>query len=389
MEPRRARVTLDDPELSGRLRYTRREPSFVRRPVEHHSSHSLDPNLLADIKPAKVKPARTNLSQPSPPSLSSERVHQRTARPLPESAQIHRQARQPHGSTGASDARNEEISYQPTLLASSVGESAGSRISKLPARTRQIPRSLVIGIKQLEHLARLVKSLSWKPASLYAAAAVLFAVGIYVGVGGWQANHQVAAQADHLQKIVNKSVPSSNTSSAVATAPSNPPVPSTKPISTNTIANYQVASDLPRYLIIPKIHVYARVLQTGITTSGALGTPPNIYDTAWYNGSAKPGAPGATLIDGHLDGEYSAGVFWNLHKLAPGDQIHIQKGDGSAINYKVVKVQAFDANDPNMMASALVPITPGQPGLNLITCNGNYQVEGGYNQRLVVYATED
>ena len=71
-----------------------------------------------------------------------------------------------------------------------------------------------------------------------------------------------------------------------------------------------------------------------------------------------------------------------------GDSIQIVKGDGTLINYKVVKVQTYGVNNVDMQ-SAIKPITPGKPGLNLISCTGSV-LKGTvqYNQRIIVYAEQ-
>jgi LPXTG-site transpeptidase (sortase) family protein len=149
-----------------------------------------------------------------------------------------------------------------------------------------------------------------------------------------------------------------------------------------------VAPDLPRYIKIPKLGVNARILQAGVTSSGALGTPSNVYDAAWYTGSAKPGQPGATLIDGHVSSWTTHGVFYNLKKLVAGDTIQVQRGDGQILTYQVVKSQTYQDDKVDMQA-AMTPVVAGQPGLNLITCTG--QVKPGtseFNQRIVVFTKQ-
>jgi sortase (surface protein transpeptidase) len=129
------------------------------------------------------------------------------------------------------------------------------------------------------------------------------------------------------------------------------------------------------------------VLQVGVTTSGALATPSNVFDTAWYTGSAKPGQPGATLIDGHVSSWTTKGVFYGIKTLVAGDTIQIVKGDNSVLTYKVVKTQVYPAGTVDMQA-AVTPVIAGQSGLNLITCTG--QVIKGtseFNQRELVFAT--
>jgi len=155
------------------------------------------------------------------------------------------------------------------------------------------------------------------------------------------------------------------------------------------VQQYNVAPDMPRYLRITKLGVFARVMQVGVDKNNALGTPSNVYDTDWYTGSAKPGSPGAALIDGHVAGWKAKGVFYNLDKLVAGDQIQIERGDGSLLNYKVVRSQIYSANQVDMRA-ALTPVTAGKPGLNLISCTGKI-VSGTsrYSQRVIVFAEQE
>ncbi len=177
------------------------------------------------------------------------------------------------------------------------------------------------------------------------------------------------------------------TTTAAATAPPTA-APSTVRPTRKATAAYAVAPDLARYLRIPKLHVNARVLQVGIKNNGELGTPTNVFDTAWYTGSAKPGATGATLIDGHVSGWTTKGVFYGIKTLVAGDEITIQRGDNSTISYRVVKTQIYDADNVDMQA-AITPITAGKSGLNLITCTG--RVKPGtseFNQRVIVFAEQ-
>src|SRR3546814_5273495 len=51
-------------------------------------------------------------------------------------------------------------------------------------------------------------------------------------------------------------------------------------------------SDLARTIRIPKLGIDASVVSVGLTPDGAVDTPRNIWEAAWYNGSAKPGALG-------------------------------------------------------------------------------------------------
>ncbi|MDL2363510.1 MAG: class F sortase [Patescibacteria group bacterium] len=203
-------------------------------------------------------------------------------------------------------------------------------------------------------------------------------IGLGVSLQTWQTNKSASAQVAALSKK-NDAAPSGT---------SDNPLPSTTKPSPRAVASYAVAPDLPRYISIPKLGVKARVLQAGVKTDGELATPSNVYDTAWYTGSAKPGQAGATLIDGHVSSWKTNGVFYGLRKLQPNDTIQITRGDGAVLNYRVVKTQLFDAAQTDMQA-AITPVTAGKSGLNLITCSG--KVKPGTNeftQRLIVFTEQ-
>lgn len=210
---------------------------------------------------------------------------------------------------------------------------------------------------------------------LIIAAAAAIIVG---GIVAWQ-QHAANRRAD---ETAAKQQNSANHGHATGSNPS------TQIPAQSTVDTYQVAADLPRYIFIPKLSVKAMVKQVGLTRAGAVGAPTNVYDTAWYNGSAKPGQPGAMLIDGHISSWTTNGVFYNLKKLVPGDEIKIERGDGKVISYKVLKSQTYAADKVDM-AKVLAPVNPDKPGLNLMTCAGDV-IKGTteFNQRVVVFAEE-
>jgi len=153
------------------------------------------------------------------------------------------------------------------------------------------------------------------------------------------------------------------------------------------LGDYVVAPHLPRYISINKLGVKGRVMKVGVDAKGQLAAPANVNDAGWYENSALPGdAGGAMLVDGHAYGPTKPGIFDNLERLMPGDQIQIERGDGQIFNFSVVKTQSFE-NGQVDMASALVSADTSKLGLNLITCSGEYNAAtGDYAQRHLVYA---
>jgi len=156
-----------------------------------------------------------------------------------------------------------------------------------------------------------------------------------------------------------------------------------------SVQPYSVPATHPKQLIIDKLDVKANILSVGTLSSGALDAPKTAWNVGWYKQSALPGlGVGALLIDGHVnDALNSPGVFYHLNTLTSGDRLQIIRGDGQVFIYSVTEVDQVPTEQVNM-AKMLQPITPGQEGLNLITCGGvyNYTLHT-YSDRVLVYAT--
>ena len=214
-----------------------------------------------------------------------------------------------------------------------------------------------------------------KSLALVSLAGILFVFGMGVGIMQLRTNHQVKAQVKTLAA-----------QTAVTTDGSLPDgaLPSEDPPKNS----YAVAPTAPQSISIPKIGVQAGVLKLGVMANNQIKTPANIHEAGWFSGSAKPGEQGAVFINGHVHGPTMPGVFANLKKLRAGDKIRITRGDGKVFSYSVVKSQSYDKDDVDMGA-AFNTAVPGKPGLNLMTCDGAYDEEGHYNQRLIVFAVQD
>jgi LPXTG-site transpeptidase (sortase) family protein len=200
---------------------------------------------------------------------------------------------------------------------------------------------------------------------------LLFAVGL--NIKQTAANNRANAAAAKAVALANAGKPS--------------PAPATIKPTPAAVASYTVPATHPRYLKIPTLGVNARVMPVGLTKTNAIGTPSNVYDTAWYTGSNLPGQPGATLIDGHVSSWTTNGVFYGLKTLKAGDAIQLQLGNDTTLNYTVVKTQTYASGNVDVN-SLLTPITKNKPGLNLITCAGDViKNTNEFNQRIIVYAS--
>jgi len=212
------------------------------------------------------------------------------------------------------------------------------------------------------------------PAILGVLAAAVFVFGIYMSISVYLNNKHIVESAEK----------------AIATANAGQPSPAAATIkpSSSAVANYSVPALDPKYLIIPSINVDARIYPVGLTKDGAIGVPSNVYDTDWYNRSSRPGDPGSMLIDGHISSWTTKGVFYNLEKLVPGDNIQVIRGDNVVFNYKVIRTIIYSASNIDMNA-VLSPVVSSAPGLNLISCSGEV-IPGTneFNQRIVVFTEQ-
>lgn len=214
----------------------------------------------------------------------------------------------------------------------------------------------------------------------YVAACAVFILGTGVVIQGMILNSQVNEQVGVLQ--------AQSDDSAVTTSANQLPS-SEPPENSNYIQDYQVAASLPRTISIPSIGVHARVLQVGVDKNNSMMTPATAYDTAWYNGSSRPGEMGAMIINGHVLGDNGrSAIFTKVDKLVAGAKIIIEKGNGEKVTYAVQEVETVATEDVDM-ASMLVSANTALPGLNLITCAGQYTAsENSFDKRVLVSAVQ-
>lgn len=173
----------------------------------------------------------------------------------------------------------------------------------------------------------------------------------------------------------------------------NPDVDET-PVTDSDKSGHTVPDDQPRYVSIPGLGISnVRVFGVGLTGQGAVDAPKNIYDAAWFNKSAKPGdGYGVVLLDAHNGGVSNLGIFSELSKLAVGEKVVIERGDGKTFSYSIVENRTVSLEEANKtgMKRIMEPYDINKEGLGLITCAGVYIPKDGlYNKRVLVRAVLD
>jgi hypothetical protein len=154
-------------------------------------------------------------------------------------------------------------------------------------------------------------------------------------------------------------------------------------------ATYLVAPQYPRYLRIPSLSIESRIRRLGLDSKNAVGSPNNIFDAGWYDGSVRPGEKeGSSIIIGHVAGVKEHGLFWDLSKITAGSLIEIEKGNGETVNYKVVKIDKLPQGSLDMSAYIKTEVA-GKHDLKLITSSGKFeQIGAQFSGRVVVYAQQ-
>jgi LPXTG-site transpeptidase (sortase) family protein len=174
-------------------------------------------------------------------------------------------------------------------------------------------------------------------------------------------------------------------SRALAVGPVATPAPSASANSVLSKAQAIVApAAAPTRLLVPSIKVDAPVEPVGLDAQGRMATPSLAGNVAWYRLGSSPGDVGDAVMAGHLDWTSGPAVFWYLSKVRKGDEITVERADGTRIKFVADATRSV----PYDSSTDALFTRDGAPSLTLITCAGAWDRQRGtYLQRLVVHAT--
>lgn len=149
-------------------------------------------------------------------------------------------------------------------------------------------------------------------------------------------------------------------------------------------ANRSVDVLRPMRLTIPVLGVEAAIEAVGRDAKGAMATPSDPHNVAWYSLGPMPGAIGNAVIAGHLDlANGKPAAFWKLNQLKVGDVVQVILSDDSTLTFAVERLAFYpDGQAPLEEIFGF----RAEPYLNLITCAGSWnKTAGTYTKRLVAY----
>jgi Sortase domain len=144
----------------------------------------------------------------------------------------------------------------------------------------------------------------------------------------------------------------------------------------------------PIRLRIPAIHVSTKIVDEGLDADGALQVPPltdaGVHEAGWYDLGPAPGQVGTAIIAGHVDSYQTAGVFYDLGNLVPGNAVEVTLANGVTVHFTVTSVQEY--SKARFPASEVYGPEP-YPALRLITCGGAFdEATHHYLSDIVAYA---
>jgi len=141
----------------------------------------------------------------------------------------------------------------------------------------------------------------------------------------------------------------------------------------------------PASIRAPAIGVDNTVVEVGVDPDGLMTIPADVDEIGWYRFGPTPGAPGAAVLAGHVDDRVQGrGAFFDLQRLAPGDEVTTTDTDGASTTWVVTGRTTYD--------KVSLPIDElmtreGTPRLVLITCGGDFdRTARSYASNVVVVA---
>jgi sortase (surface protein transpeptidase) len=213
-------------------------------------------------------------------------------------------------------------------------------------------------------------------ARVWGGASVCLAVAAVMAAVLLPQHQAVPARLDASLPVAAVAAPGATSSAALA-----PPVPRAAPVS----EALQLPASTPVRMQIPALGVQTRIMELGLERDGSMEVPPGAYPVGWYDGSPTPGQIGPSVLAGHVDWEGERGAFYGLRELLRGDEVVIERADGTMATFRVDRVEQHSKDD---FPSEEVYGNLDHSGLRLITCGGAFDDDSGdYQANVIVFGS--
>lgn len=153
----------------------------------------------------------------------------------------------------------------------------------------------------------------------------------------------------------------------------------------NTVSTNVLPASIPQKIRIPKLDLEADFGEPlGITETKEIEVPKDYERVGYYQYGPTPGEIGPAVVLGHVDSVDGPAVFYSLGQLVPGDEVMIDRADGTTAVFVVTSLERPKQSDfPTEAVYGNIDFA----GLRLITCTGIYdRGKMRYTNNLIVYA---
>ncbi|MFF2554516.1 sortase domain-bontaining protein [Nocardia sp. NPDC058058] len=144
-----------------------------------------------------------------------------------------------------------------------------------------------------------------------------------------------------------------------------------------------LARAIPVSLAAAKIGLVTDLDRIGTKPDGDIADPAGFARASWFAPGPSPGESGSSVIIGHVDDYRGPAVFFRLSSLALGDEIQVNRSDGTTASFAVYRTQTV----PKEQFPADQVYRGGGPSdLALVTCGGAFDTATrGYRSNVIVY----
>lgn len=179
-----------------------------------------------------------------------------------------------------------------------------------------------------------------------------------------------------------------STQPAEAPAPwstAQPAVPRSAPGTSLGTGQAGLARSVPVALSIPALGLDVPLIQLGLNPDRTVQVPADPRQAGWYRLGPTPGERGSAVILGHVDSYRGPAVFFRLGSLHPGDQVAVNRADGTVARFAVDAVATYPKT--NFPANEVYG-SHGDSALQLVTCGGEFDRKAhSYRSNVVVYTS--
>ena len=147
----------------------------------------------------------------------------------------------------------------------------------------------------------------------------------------------------------------------------------------------RVDEPTPVGIRIPSIGVDASMIPLGLRPDRSIEVPQDFAQAGWWADGPEPGEPGPAVVLGHVDSRSGPAVFFDLRDLESGDEVVIDRADGTSVTYRVDRLEQHP-KDEFPTDAVYGPTADAQ--LRLVTCGGEFdRGVRHYVDNIVVFAS--